>query len=611
MNILMALSQLEVTGAEVYAVTLSDELIKKGNKVWIVSDTLTKNTDAQYIKLEFNKRRNLIQRYKQVKDLIKIIKEKDIQVIHAHSRASSWSANLASKICGIPMITTVHGRQPVHMSRKIIKGFGDYVLPVCENIKNHIMEDLGVKEKNIKVLRNPINEKKYIFTKIDNIVSEKPIVSIIGRLSGPKGDVAYNLLLELYKNDKVQTQIVGGKEIPEKFKKFKDKIKFLGYVDNIPEIIKKSHVVIGAGRVVVESILSGRATIAIGEAELVGEVTKNNIDYALATNFGDIGETTQTNFDYSKINKMVDNALNLYFNEKNQEELFKMREILVKEFGKKNIVNIVEKIYEKSYVLKKKKEMPIIMYHRVIDGKEDEKGVHGTYILKKDFEEQLEYLVKNNYETLTFKDLKGEKYKERFNRGKKKIILTFDDGYEDNYRNVFPLLKKYNCKAVIYIMGEGTYNKWDVDHKHNPETRFNLMNDEMIKEMHSSGLVEFGVHTMTHPRLDTLSPEKIRYEIGESKRIIEEKLGEETVSFAYPYGDFSEEVKEITKEFNFEFVVATDNGPLTFSEDMLEIRRIGLFSTNKLFNFKRKVSGKYNFIRLKRELKREKKKGSC
>lgn len=56
MNILMALSQLEVTGAEVYATTISDELITRGNKVLIISDTLSTKTKAEYIKLEFNKR---------------------------------------------------------------------------------------------------------------------------------------------------------------------------------------------------------------------------------------------------------------------------------------------------------------------------------------------------------------------------------------------------------------------------------------------------------------------------------------------------------------------------------------------------------------------------
>ena len=75
MNILMALSQLEVTGAEVYAVNLSDELIRRGNNVYIVSDTLTKPTKAEYSKIEFNKRK-LFQRINHIKKMLKIIKEK-------------------------------------------------------------------------------------------------------------------------------------------------------------------------------------------------------------------------------------------------------------------------------------------------------------------------------------------------------------------------------------------------------------------------------------------------------------------------------------------------------------------------------------------------------
>ena len=66
MNILMALSQLEITGAEVYATTIADELIERGNKVYIVSDTLTTPTKAEYMKLEFNKR-SLIKRIEHIK----------------------------------------------------------------------------------------------------------------------------------------------------------------------------------------------------------------------------------------------------------------------------------------------------------------------------------------------------------------------------------------------------------------------------------------------------------------------------------------------------------------------------------------------------------------
>ena len=158
----MALSQLEVTGAEVYGVTLSDELIREENNVIIVSDTLTKESKAKYIKLEFNKR-GLGERINQVKTLLKIIKENDIHVVHAHSRASSWSSEIACKIAGIPLITSTHGRQPVHLSRKIFKAFGDLTIPVCENIETHLINELGVSPQKAVVLRNPINTEDYPF----------------------------------------------------------------------------------------------------------------------------------------------------------------------------------------------------------------------------------------------------------------------------------------------------------------------------------------------------------------------------------------------------------------------------------------------------------------
>ena len=95
MNILMALSQLEITGAEVYATTIADELIARGNKVFIVSDTLTVPTKAEYIKLEFNKR-SLGKRINHVKTLYKFIKDNDIHIVH-HGVVSllvSWQAYL-------------------------------------------------------------------------------------------------------------------------------------------------------------------------------------------------------------------------------------------------------------------------------------------------------------------------------------------------------------------------------------------------------------------------------------------------------------------------------------------------------------------------------------
>ncbi|MBC2853574.1 MULTISPECIES: polysaccharide deacetylase family protein [Cetobacterium] len=595
MNILMALSQLEVTGAEVYGTVLSDELIRRGNKVYIVSDTLTKPTNAQYEKIEFNKRK-LKDRVSQVRKLLKIIKEKDIQVVHAHSRASSWSCAIACRIAKIPLITTIHGRQPVHLSRKLVKAFGDYSLSVCENIRDHIVNDLKVKPENITVLRNMINTKEYQKSTFTDIEKNQKVISIIGRLSGPKGDVTYNLLDILHRRKDFKIQVIGGKEVPARFKKFTGNVEFLGYVNNVSEKIRESSIVIGAGRVAVEAILCEVPVLAIGEAESVGIVTLDRLNTALKSNFGDISLNHAPTFRWTDVIPEIDKGFNI-----NKDDLKTLRERVIEEFSIESIVENIEKVYQREIVKKKKYEMPVIMYHRVIKD-ESEKGVHGTYVTVEQFEEQMKYLKKKGYETVTFKDLLNNRYKQRFDKDKKWIMLTFDDGYKDNYENAFPILKKYQFKGIIYVLDGIEYNKWDVDNPGNPEKRFTLMNQDELLEMQNYG-IEFGGHTSTHPRLAELSTEQVKSEIINSKSNIEKIIGKELLSFAYPYGSLNEEVKRIPQEAGYKFAVATDSGSIVFSDDLFEIRRIGIFPTNNLFNFKRKVSGKYNFIKVKREEK--------
>ena len=594
MNILMALSQLEVTGAEVYGVTLADELIKRGNKVYIVSDTLTKPTKAKYIKIEFNKR-SLAQRIDQVKTLVKIIKENDIQVVHAHSRASSWSSAIACKITGIPLITTTHGRQPIHFSRKVIKGFGDFGITVCENIYNQLVESLGVKKEKLCVLRNPVSCEEYNFSDVPN--GDKKVVSIIGRLSGPKGDVCFDLLEKLYLKDNYVIQVIGGKEIPERFKKFKDKVNFMGYINNVSEEIRKSHVIIGAGRVAIEGILSGRPVIAVGEQEYIGLVSEESIEKSLNSNFGDVNPKSK-GIDVSNICEDIEKSFNL-----SKENLLKLREIIEENYSFTKIIDEIEEIYQKQYVLKKKYEIPVIMYHRIIK-ENDVKGVHGIYVLEDVFDKQMKYLKDNGYQTITFEDIKNGEWRNRFNKGNKWIMLTFDDGYKDNYEVAFPILKKYGFKSTIYLLGEVKYNKWDVDNPKNPEEKFILMDDKEILEMQEYG-IEFGGHTLTHPMLAKLDLEDAKREITESRKILNKKLGKEMNCFAYPYGNLNEEVKKIVKEVGYKFAVATDSGDISYSKDLFQIRRIAIFPKNNMFNFKRKVSGKYNFIKIKREQRKK------
>ena len=597
MNILMALSQLEITGAEVYATTIADELIARGNKVFIVSDTLNVPTKAEYIKLEFNKR-SLGKRINHIKTLYKFIKDNDIHIVHAHSRASSWSCQLACKLAGIPLITTTHGRQPVHFSRKLIKAFGDYSIAVCENIKKHMVDDIGFAENKISVITNPINFEEI---EIDALSKDKKIISIIGRLSGPKGDVAYDLL-EILTDENIlkdfKVRIIGGKEVPERFLKFKDKgIDFIGYISDLQAKMKESDIIIGAGRVAFEAMLNEVSVIAVGETEYMGAINKGTLSKSLASNFGDIGAMKYPKIKKNILLEDIKKCLSLSVEEKKE-----LKDIIYNETNLKQIVDKIEKKYFDLYVDKKKYEVPVVMYHRVINKSENE-GIHGTYIYENIFREHMKYLKENNFSVITFEDLNNIGWRNRFDKNKKYIIITFDDGYVDNYELAFPILKEFNFKATIFLMGESTYNEWDV--KADGEKSFPLMSVEMIKEMQDYG-IEFGAHTFNHPKLNKLSNDEIKYQIVDVKKPLEEKIGREIITFAYPYGILNDYAKKMVEEAGYTFGVATDSGSVCLSNDLYQIRRIAIFPNTNLFSFKRKVKGNYNFIKIKRENKNKK-----
>ena len=597
MNILMALSQLEITGAEVYATTIADELIARGNKVFIVSDTLTVPTKAEYIKLEFNKR-SLGKRINHVKTLYKFIKDNDIHIVHAHSRASSWSCQLACKLAGIPLITTTHGRQPVHFSRKLIKAFGDYSIAVCENIKKHMVDDIGFAENKISVITNPINFEEI---EIDALSKDKKIISIVGRLSGPKGDVAYDLL-EILTDENIlkdfKVRIIGGKEVPERFLKFKDKgIDFIGYISDLQAKMKESDIIIGAGRVAFEAMLNEVSVIAVGETEYMGAINKGTLSKSLASNFGDIGAMKYPKIEKNILLEDIKKSFDLSIEEKKE-----LKKLVYDETNLKNIVDKIEKKYFDLYVDKKKYEVPVVMYHRVINKSENE-GIHGTYIYENIFREHMKYLKDNNFSMITFKDLNNIGWRNRFDKNKKYIIITFDDGYVDNYELAFPILKEFNFKATIFLMGESTYNEWDV--KADGEKSFPLMSVEMIKEMQDYG-IEFGAHTFNHPKLNKLSNDEIKHQIVDVKKPLEEKIEREIITFAYPYGILNDYAKKMVEEAGYTFGVATDSGSVCLSDDLYQIRRIAIFPNTNLFSFKRKVKGNYNFIKIKRENKNKK-----
>lgn len=229
-------------------------------------------------------------------------------------------------------------------------------------------------------------------------------------------------------------------------------------------------------------------------------------------------------------------------------------------------------------------EMPVLMYHRVVNSS-SEAGKHNIWITLKRLRRHFNYLKKQGYHTYTFHDLANNP---DLHKKEKSIILTFDDGYLDNFTILFPLLKEFSFKAVIFMVTGLDHNKWGVIEG---EPRIPLMSKENIKEMDEYG-VEFGGHTRQHPVLLKLDAINQKEEIGGSKSDLESILNKPVISFAYPFGGVNEEVKKNTQEVGYTFGISTNTGPIIF-HDPFQIRRIEISCRTTLFSFKRKVSGHY------------------
>lgn len=274
------------------------------------------------------------------------------------------------------------------------------------------------------------------------------------------------------------------------------------------------------------------------------------------------------------------------------EFLYKCPVVLKNEINKEENL---EKLLQHKIAYKKQKDLPVLMYHRVIN---DNKyaGVYDTHVTLENFEKQMKYIKDNGYETITFEDIANGEYKNRFN--KKYVIITFDDGYKDNLKNALPILKKYNLKAVLFYVTDETYNKWDTDVENRPkEKKFELMNLEEIKELYSSGLIEIGGHTTTHLDMPLIEREALKKDLEESRDKIEEITGKKPVSFAYPWGRNNETCRKVVEEVGYKFAVSTESGSSCFSDNLFEIVRVGIYSKDDINKFEQKISGNYPFMR--------------
>lgn len=215
------------------------------------------------------------------------------------------------------------------------------------------------------------------------------------------------------------------------------------------------------------------------------------------------------------------------------------------------------------------KNVPVLMYHT--SSETNPGGLVELYVKPSEFEKQIRYLCQNGFTFCTFDDYKF------LNIIEKPIFLTFDDGYKENYTEIFPILQKYNAKITIFLM---------LNH-----IKASNITEDMIIEMSGSGLVKFESHTISHPSLAAISSNNTRLtdELQNSKIKIEEITGKPVLALAYPNGEFNGIVKEKTKEF-YSFGLRKDLGMHNTDYDPFEIRRIRINRSTDIETFKSLVN---------------------
>jgi len=207
-------------------------------------------------------------------------------------------------------------------------------------------------------------------------------------------------------------------------------------------------------------------------------------------------------------------------------------------------------------------KVPILVYHSMSPYYPSESEYVKKFDVEPDnFDKQMRYLKENGYTVIPFDSL-IRYFSDNLSLPKKPIILTFDDGWESQYRYAFPILKKYNNTATFFIFTNA------IGHKH-------FLTWPQIKEFVAAGMT-IGGHTKSHPYLYKITDKNELYkEIVESKKILEGNLPKKIDIFAYPFGHYNEEIIKILKENGFR-AARTDGykGVFHTSNDLFTLKSI-------------------------------------
>jgi len=252
----------------------------------------------------------------------------------------------------------------------------------------------------------------------------------------------------------------------------------------------------------------------------------------------------------------------------------KKNQIIYKIFDKTFKYSGLKNLYLKNK--KNKNKCPVLHYHSL------NPNING--ISKNLFEEHIKYLS-SNYNIVTLKEAL-QKVINNCSNGDE-LVITFDDGYEDNLTKAFPILSKYGGAATIFIT-TGLIGRRYLGQK--------MLNRNQIVELAQNG-IEIGSHAVNHINLTTILEDQLKNELVESKSKLENIIGEEVSSFCYPYGRYDIKVVDMCKKIGYKSACTLFHDFYIEIEKLLEIPRLTVDYYDTVKQIQSKIDGDRHWVK--------------
>ena len=223
--------------------------------------------------------------------------------------------------------------------------------------------------------------------------------------------------------------------------------------------------------------------------------------------------------------------------------------------------------------------VPILTYHRI----GEPKGDHVPTVSPESFERQLAFMARHRLTVMGLEEL-VDKMLSREPVSRRSVVMTFDDGYEETATVVIGLLRRFGFPATVFVtpkeIGLSGFMNWD-----------------HVRAIASHGIT-IGSHTLHHTYLPVVPRDKAQHELVESKRILEQQVGQPIDLLSYPVGGFTAEIQALAKAAGYRAACTTNRGVSKRTEDLFAIRRIKVTERDRhpaLFWVK--LSGYYDLFR--------------